>query len=134
MSEQRLHAGEIAWLDLTVEDADAARDFYAEVIGWTITPVDMGGYDDYCMNVPATGNTVSGVCFARASNADLPPVWLAYVVVEDLDQSMARCREHGGSIVAGPKSLGPEGRYCVVKDPAGAVLALYQYTDPSNSE
>jgi predicted enzyme related to lactoylglutathione lyase len=26
--------GKIGWLDLTVDDADAVRDFYREVVGW----------------------------------------------------------------------------------------------------
>ncbi len=50
MAEKKKGIGEIAWLDLTVEDAESVRDFYSDVVGWTITPVDMGGYDDFCMN------------------------------------------------------------------------------------
>lgn len=127
MAENEKRPGEVAWLDLTVEDASTLRDFYADVVGWTITPVDMGGYNDFCMNAPDTGEAVSGVCFARGSNADLPPVWLVYVVVDDLDRSIERCSKRGGRIVAGPTNMGPQGRYCVLQDPAGAAFALFQY-------
>ncbi|MGH9367705.1 MAG: VOC family protein, partial [Thermoanaerobaculia bacterium] len=79
MSEQRRQPiGSIGWVDLTVENADAVRDFYRDVTGWTISPVDMGGYSDYCMNEPASGKSVAGVCHARGVNADLPAQWLIY--------------------------------------------------------
>ncbi|GAA3933884.1 hypothetical protein GCM10023085_14000 [Actinomadura viridis] len=38
---------------------------------------------------------------------------------------LARCAELGGAVVSGPKGQGP-GAYCVIQDPAGAVLALMQ--------
>lgn len=126
MSEEKKAVGEIAWLDLTVDDAESIRDFYADVVGWTSSPVDMGGYDDFCMNAPRSGEAAAGICFARGANAALPPVWLVYVLVENVANSMARCKALGGRIVAGPKDLGPQGTYCVIEDPQGAVLALYQ--------
>ena len=57
--------GGITWVDLTVENASATKDFYREVVGWTVTDVEMGGYNDYCMNEPQTGKTVAGICHAR---------------------------------------------------------------------
>lgn len=117
--------GAIAWIDLTVPDATGIRDFYRDVIGWKINPVDMGGYDDFCMLSPVDGRSIAGICHARGINADLPPLWLVYVVVEDVDASAKRARELGGQVLVGPRELG-EGRFCVVRDPAGAALALYQ--------
>jgi predicted enzyme related to lactoylglutathione lyase len=116
-------------MDLTVPDAERVRDFYAEVVGWKPEPVPMEGYSDYSMNVPGSGRAVAGVCHARGNNADLPAQWLLYVVVADLEASMERCRALGGEVVAGPKGEAAKGRYCVVRDPAGAVAALYQPGD-----
>ena len=82
--------GAITWTDLTVKDAKKVRDFYVKVVGWTVTPVDMDGYSDYCMNDPRSGKTVAGVCHARGGNAKLPPQWLIYINVADLDRSAAR--------------------------------------------
>jgi predicted enzyme related to lactoylglutathione lyase len=116
--------GRIEWRDLTVADAGTLRDFYSEVVGWTPEPVSMGDYSDYNM-CDSDGNTVAGICHARRGNADLPPQWLLYVTVEDLDASLQRCAASGGKLVSGPKPIGAD-RYCVIRDPAGAVLALYQ--------
>jgi predicted enzyme related to lactoylglutathione lyase len=118
-------AGTPAWHDLTVDDAPQVRDFYCAVIGWRAEPTDMGGYEDYGMIVSETGDCVAGVCHARGTNADLPPQWLTYFVVADLDTSIANCTDHGGAIVDGPRKL-MGGRFCVVRDPAGAVCAIWQ--------
>ena len=125
MADEMLDPGSIAWTDLTVANAAEVRDFYRAVIGWTVTDVDMGGYSDFCMNRPGDGTTVAGVCHARGPNADLPPVWMIYVTVPDLDASLAACVARGGSVVKGPFEVG-EARAAVIRDPAGAVLALYQ--------
>lgn len=116
--------GTIGWHDLTVENAEQVRAFYEAVAGWEADPVEMGGYSDFNMR-PAAGEPVAGVCHARGSNAGLPPVWLIYVIVEDLDASLSSCAELGGTVVAPPRSMG-EARYAVIRDPAGAALGLYQ--------
>lgn len=118
--------GSIGWIDLTIPNAEEIRDFYHQVAGLRSEPVDMGGYSDFTMCSPASGEPRAGVCHARGVNADLPPQWLIYVIVEDLDRSVARCRELGGTVVAAPRDMGGEGRYCVIEDPAGAVAALFE--------
>jgi predicted enzyme related to lactoylglutathione lyase len=119
--------GTITWTDLTVERAETLRDFYASVAGWAPEPVSMAGYSDYVMN-DAAGEPAAGICHARGSNADLPPQWLVYITVENLDHSVAECQRLGGSVLTPPRGYAG-GRYCVIKDPAGAVCALYQPPD-----
>jgi predicted enzyme related to lactoylglutathione lyase len=126
MTEKDAPPGAIAWIDLTVPDADRVRDFYAAVTGWTPVPVDMGGYADYAMAPPGADQPVAGVCFKRGPNADLPSQWLIYVLVADLDASIARVAGLGGRVVAGPRDMGGQGRYCVIEDPAGAVAAIWE--------
>lgn len=125
MSDQG-KVGTIGWVDLTVPDADRIRDFYGQVVGWKPEPVEMGGYSDYTMTTPEAGTPVAGVCHARGSNADLPAQWLVYVNVADLDRSMESCRALGGEVISGPKTMAGHGRYCVIRDPAGAVAALFE--------
>jgi predicted enzyme related to lactoylglutathione lyase len=125
MSNERPETGSMVWIDLTVPDAAKVRDFYAEVVGWSPSEVEMGGYSDFSMNTPDGGTTITGVCHARGVNADMPPAWMPYFTVADLDASIERCNALGGEVVVGPRMLG-EGRFCVVRDPAGAVAALYE--------
>ena len=118
--------GTITWQDLTVPDAEALRDFYASVVGWKAQPVRMGDYADF--NMTADGQSVAGMCHARGLNADLPAQWLIYITVEDLEHSIEECQRLGGSVIAPPRGLSG-GRFCVIRDPAGAVCALYQPPD-----
>ncbi len=118
--------GSIGWVDLTVDDAEAVRDFYAKVVGWQPSPVEMGGYSDFTMSSPESGTPTAGVCHARGSNADVPPQWLIYLIVPDLDASISSCRELGGEVIVWPKEMGGQGRYCVIRDPAGAASALFE--------
>lgn len=115
----------IAWVDLTVDDAPLVRDFYARVMGWLSEPLDMGGYSDFVMHDAASGDAVAGVCHARGGNAGLPPVWMVYFRVADLDASLAQVAGGGGEIVQEPRT-GGGARFAVVKDPAGAVCALFE--------
>ena len=129
--------GQVVWRDLTVDDADGVRDFYAEVVGWKVTPLGMPapedgpgageGYSDYVMeSVAPDGSTdaVAGVCHARGSNRGIPPQWLMYVRVADLDASIAAAEAGGGRVLHGPRSMG-SGTLAVVEDPAGAALGLW---------
>lgn len=116
--------GKIGWIDMTVDDASGVRDFYAKVAGWDFQEVSMGEYADYTM-LSAGGDAVAGICHARGGNAELPGGWLIYIVVEDVDASAAACSANGGEIVVAPRGLAG-GRFCVIRDPAGATTALYQ--------
>lgn len=123
MKKKKPKIGSIVWRDLTVKNAAKVRDFYSAVVGWKSQSLSMGAYDDYCMNTPVGDETVAGVCHARGVNKGLPPQWLMYVTVADVDESAKACVAHGGKVLVKPRPLG-EGRSCVIEDPAGAVIAL----------
>jgi len=119
-------AGSIGWIDLTVTNAEHVRDFYQHVTGWTPTAVNMGDYQDFCMHPSPGADPVAGICHARGENASLPPQWIIYITVDDLDESVRRCRELGGKIRIPIRASGAAGRFCVIEDPAGAVSALFE--------
>ena len=116
--------GRVTWVDLTVEDADKVSGFYNKVIGWDIQGLDMGGYEDYCMNTPDDGETVAGICHARGVNTHIPPQWLMYVSVDDLEVSLKEVIANGGKIIGDKRSDGKGGHYCLIQDPAGAYMMI----------
>jgi len=122
MSEQK-PPGSIVWTDLTVKDADSVRDFYRDVVGWKASPLSMGDYDDFNMLAPGSDSPVAGICHARGANASLPAQWLVYVQVENVEASARRAQQLGGAVLDGPRRMGSF-QFCVIRDPAGAVLAL----------
>jgi len=117
--------GSITWFDLTVPNAGEVKSFYNKVVGWKSEPVDMGSYNDFNMQSPESGETKTGICHKRGGNAELPPNWLIYITVKNVDDSANLCKENGGKVLVKPKEMGSYGRYCVIEDPAGAVCALY---------
>lgn len=119
--------GRIAWLDLTVPDAAATRDFYRQVIGWSVQDVEMKDgderYADYNM-LGEDGSPAAGVCHARGVNAGLPAVWMLYLPVGDLAESLRRVQEEGGKILKSMQRENGDYVYAAIQDPVGAVLAL----------
>ncbi len=121
--------GCISWLDLTVPDAEATRDFYREVIGWAAQDVEMKDgdevYADYNMG-GGDGEPAAGICHARGVNTGLPSVWMLYLPVGDLAESLRCVEDGGGKIVKATR--GDDGQYsgAVIQDPVGARLALAQ--------
>lgn len=114
--------GSILWHDLTVPNAEEAKNFYQQVVGWNAAPHDMGEYHDFDISSP-DGTTFLGICHARGMNAKLPPQWLIYVQVEDVARSAEQCAALGGKVLDGPRTMGNI-RFCIIQDPAGAVLGI----------
>ena len=123
MSDNKI--GTMAWLDLSVNNAEVVKSFYQEVIGWKVDNISMGEYDDYAMLEPINSEAVAGVCHAQGENKDLPPAWLPYFLVADIEQSIAAVQAKGGTLMTEIKAMGSD-KYAVIKDPAGAVCAIYQ--------
>ena len=96
------------------------------MVGWIPDPVSMGDYSDFSMIAPESGKVAAGICHSRGSNAKLPPQWLLYIAVKDVDESSKQCEQLGGKVIVEPKNMSGYGRYCVIQDPAGAVCALFK--------
>ena len=118
--------GSIGWADLTTLDAGALRDFYKAVVGWESEDFEMDGYADYVMKTSPTGRPVAGICHAKGPNANLPPQWLIYITVADVEASAQACAAAGGELITPVQGVEGQGHFCVIRDPAGAVAALFQ--------
>ncbi len=115
--------GTIGWHDLTVNDAESVKDFYSKVVGWDSSDHDMGEYVDYNIHLPNSDEVVAGVCHQRGVNNKIPPQWLMYVHVESVATSAEQCVANGGKVIDGPRMMGNLA-FCIIQDPAGAVLAI----------
>ena len=129
-NKDELDFRKILWQDLTVTNAEEIQDFYQKIIGWDCIPEGMGGYDDFHMIVPSTGDSIAGISHVQGENADIPAVWMIYITVEDVDKSAQLCKELGGEVVVEPRLMGGED-FCVIRDPTGAICALYRSPEKS---
>jgi predicted enzyme related to lactoylglutathione lyase len=112
--------GKVVWTDLTVPDAAALAEFYHAVAGWE-PRAEAKECGDFNMLLPGTQTPAAGVCYARGANANIPPQWMIYVPVKDLTASIRACEQRGGQVVCRLSFNG-----VVIRDPAGAVMAIMQ--------
>jgi hypothetical protein len=119
--------GTFSWVDLATTDAAAATSFYTSLFGWTTEDNDAGGGAVYTM-CHLAGDTVAGL-FEMPDDmraTGVPPNWTSYVTVTDADAAVARAEELGGAALDRAFDVLDVGRMAVVRDPQGAVFALWQ--------
>jgi predicted enzyme related to lactoylglutathione lyase len=128
MPDRTSHApGTLSWTDLATTDADAAKAFYARLLGWEYDDQPAGEGVIYSM-AKLAGRSAAAISPQQPDEAaqGIPPHWNLYVTVEDVDASSAKAGEAGGTVLAGPFDVMDVGRMSVIADPAGAVLCLWQ--------
>jgi predicted enzyme related to lactoylglutathione lyase len=109
--------GCLTWNELHTTDVGGALAFYGGLFGWTSEEAG-GGYHVLRNGERSNG----GVMEARPGE---PPGWLPYFAVESLDRGLAKAGEGGGATLAGPIQM-PAGRIAVLRDPQGAMFALWE--------
>jgi predicted enzyme related to lactoylglutathione lyase len=117
--------GEVSWIELMTTDAPAARAFYREQFGWKdMDTADMGPIGMYYMFGRDVG-MLGGMFNRSAEMAQIPPNWLLYFRVPEINAGADRITANGGQIVNGPMEV-PGGDWIVQgMDPQGAAFALH---------
>lgn len=110
-------------IELQAKDLAKAKEFYSKLFDWKLEDMPApGGGEPYTMiNV---GEGTGGGMFAN-TDPKVPPHWLAYVGVEDIAASTRKARELGATILQDVMDIGDYGRLSVIKDPTGAVIAMW---------
>ncbi len=123
------HVGTFTWRELMTPDVDKSRRFYGELLGWTTKTVPMreSSYD-LVENGPA-GDQVGGMM--PFSKEGVPPCWMSYVSVEDVDASAKVVTGGGGNMVVPPQDIPDVGRFGVAMDPQGAGMVLFRSAHPA---
>lgn len=115
-------AGVPCWADLSVPDLDAAKAFYADVLGWSFT--DSGDeYGGYAI-AQVQGEAAAGI--GPQQQPGRPAAWTLYLASDDVDATAAAITEAGGAVLLPPGDVGPLGRLCIAADPSGAVFGVWQ--------
>lgn len=116
-------AGSLCWADLSTPDAKRASDFYSGVFGWQIMAdeKDKSGY----LHIKNGEHFIGGMPPSSHRPAGVPPHWLAYFWVEDVDASAARAKQMGANLFVAPMTIENVGRMAVIADPQGAVFAIF---------
>jgi len=117
--------GTMIWCELMTPDPDGARAFHSAIFGWEFSRHDMGEYGEYWI-ANRDGAGVAGLMRLpdEATAAGARAHWLPYAQVADVDRSAARAAELGGTVMVPPADIPEVGRFAVLRDPTGAMLAI----------
>lgn len=124
MSEQP-KTNEFCWTELATSNVQAAKDFYGKVFGWKFSDVDMGEMT-YTM-IKNSSKEFGGMwSIPKDKEKQIPPHWMSYILVDNLDDSLKKASSHGATIVKPTTNAGDMGRFAIITDPTGAHIALWQ--------
>jgi predicted enzyme related to lactoylglutathione lyase len=121
-------AGVPCWVDTTQPDPEAAARFYTDLFGWEVEdvmPPEAPG--SYFMarirggDVAAIGPVPEGA----------PPmaVWNTYIQTDSADETAAKVRDAGGSVISEPFDVMQAGRMAIFADPEGAMFSVWEPRD-----
>jgi len=111
--------GALSWNELATPDMDASADFYRELFGWQIEPMEASPMPYLVIQNQGRGN--GGI---RPAQENEPSYWLVYFGAGDINADTSQATELGATVLAGPMDIGV-GQISVLQDPQGAVFALY---------
>lgn len=109
--------GSFFWYELMTSDTKAAEAFYTAVVGWTGAPYEGG---DYTV-LSASGAGVGGI---MAAPQGVPPHWIGYIHVDDVDAAAASAEQAGGKVQKPAWDVPGVGRMAAISDPQGAGFML----------
>jgi predicted enzyme related to lactoylglutathione lyase len=119
--------GSLCWTELYSTNTDVAGAFYAKTFGWQTEAVDMGPMGTYTLfKLPGETRNIGGMMAMPPTMAGAPSCWTPYIAVDDCDASTKKLTELGGEVLMPPTDIPDIGRFSIVKDPLGAVFALYK--------
>jgi len=113
------------WHDLITTDVEAAKTFYAQVIGWNMQTFS----PDNPYTVLSAGAVGMGGIMAMPTDAcerGAPPCWQGYIGVDDVDRVAERITTTGGTVHRAPEDIPHVGRFALVADPQGAVFIIFK--------
>jgi len=112
--------GALVWNELASPDLEASTAFYRDLFGWDISPFEQSPTPYLSIKNGDANN--GGI--RELDQPGVPPHWLAYFGIDDIDAGLAKVTELGGTVHAGPIDVGMA-KLGIVQDPQGAAFALY---------
>ncbi|MCW8085261.1 VOC family protein [Sabulicella glaciei] len=118
------------WYELMTPDPEAASRFYGAVLGWGARKATMPGVDYHLLGTEA--GDVAGM-MAPPPGAPMQPSWMGYVAVDDVDAAAEAILADGGAQRVPPTDIPGVGRFAVLTDPQGVLLAIMRGADDGTS-
>ena len=127
MKVESYKQGTPCWIDLSTTDQDGAKAFYSELFGWNYQVVPMG--DGQVYSIAQLDGSDAGAIFtqvAQEAEAGVPPHWKVYLAVDDIDATVSKVSDLGGTVIVDEFDEDESGRMVMVQDPTGAMIQFWQ--------
>jgi hypothetical protein len=126
--------GRFIWYELATTDVKAAIDFYKKVLGWETELYEGAGSPYHVLKAGGTGIGGARLLPDEATKNGAPPHWIGYVFADDVDALTKKAASLGGSSCVPPTDIPTVGRFSVIGDPSGAMIALLKPIGPDSEE
>jgi uncharacterized protein len=108
------------WNELRTRDAERARRFYAESIGWSFEASSTPDGHTYWVAMQG-GKPVAGLFPLTSPQFDgVPESWMSFLAVDDVDKRVARAVAAGAELVMPIFDVPGVGRIAMLREPGGA--------------
>ena len=116
--------------ELSTTDTGVCKRFYGEVVGWETREMPMPDGNGSYVLWRQGDKDVGGMFKMSGTQFDgVPPNWMSYIAVDDIDAAAGKVASAGGKTVIEPITIPGIGRLAVIADPTGAVIALMTPAD-----
>ncbi|MFI1354234.1 VOC family protein [Streptomyces sp. NPDC020898] len=113
--------GTLGWVELAMRDTERARTFSTAVFGWSVTSSPQ--YTHFGVEGAEFGGMLA---MNDMYPPEVPPHWLPYFAVEDVDASADAAAGAGAAIAMEPTTVPNGPRIAVLRDPQGAVFGVHR--------
>ena len=114
--------GTFIWNELNTHDVKTACDFYSSLLGWRFE--EMPSPDGIYRIAKLGDRPVAGVFEMKGKHFEgVPPHWLSYIDVDEIDKRVAAAKKAGATIIRDPFDVEGVGRIAILKDAVGALIA-----------
>jgi predicted enzyme related to lactoylglutathione lyase len=110
-------------------DVAAAKRFYTELLGWSITETPVGDAPYHLISMG--GREIGGIAMIPPRAAGAFPSWGVYVTCDDVDAIAQKAQELGARTIVPLTAIPDVGRFYTFQDPQGAVLSVISYVKKS---
>src|SRR5215831_7478763 len=117
--------GSFCWIELATTDGPAAKKFYTELFGWEAHDNPIGPDMVYTL-LKLNGKDVGALYQKGEQMKQVPTHWASYISVTSADETAAKAKALGGTVVQEPFDVMDIGRMAIIADPTGAHFCIWQ--------
>lgn len=116
---------QFCWNELATADVKKAKEFYSKVLGWQFKEINSGEMT-YTL-IQANDKEFAGIWQIPTNQQnEIPPHWMAYILVNDVADTLAKAKQNGAQEIKGVTHAGDMGLFAIIKDPTGAHVAFWE--------